>query len=56
MSLQQQVDDLIPTANEDAPEHGIDLFALAVALLAEWRLMLITSIVCFAVFVTTSTA
>ena len=51
MSLQQPTNDLIPAANADAPEHGIDLFALAVALLAEWRLMLITSFVFFAVFI-----
>jgi tyrosine-protein kinase Etk/Wzc len=50
MSLQQPIDDLIPTANADVPEHGIDLFALAVALLAEWRLMLATSLVFFALF------
>jgi len=51
MSLQQPINDVIPTANADAPEHGIDLFALAIALLAEWRLMLITSFVFLAIFV-----
>jgi len=51
MSPQQPTNDLIPAANADAPEHGIDLFALVVALLTEWRLMLITSIAFFAVFV-----
>jgi len=50
MSSQQPINDLIPTANADAPEHGIDLFALTVALLAEWRLMLIISLLFFAVF------
>jgi tyrosine-protein kinase Etk/Wzc len=52
MSPQQPTNDLIPPANADAPEHGIDLFVLAVALLAEWRLMLITSLAFFALFVT----
>jgi len=51
MPLQQPIEDMIPTANADVPEHGIDLFALAIALISEWRVMMITSIVFFAIFV-----
>ena len=39
MPLQQPIEDMIPTANADVPEHGIDLFALAIALISEWRVM-----------------
>jgi len=51
MSVQQSTNDLIPTANADAPEHGVDLFALVVALIAEWRIMLIISFIFFGIFV-----
>lgn len=51
MSTQQPAAEFVPPANAEAPEDGIDLFAVLIAIASQWRIMLLTSLFAFAVMV-----
>jgi len=51
MSTQQPAAEFVPPANAEAPEDGIDLFAVLIAIASQWRIMLLTSLLAFAVAV-----
>ena len=51
MSTQQLVPEFVAPASAEAPEGGIDLFVLVIAVASQWRVMLLTGLLAFVVMV-----
>jgi len=51
MPTQHLAAEFVPPASAEAPDTGIDLFVILIAIASQWRVMLVTALLAFAVMV-----